>query len=233
MLYKYRSTYLPAISDRLSIHNPGFNFTDAEIYSMQEICGFETTVRGSSPWCQVFTHSEWRSFEYARDVIHYYRAGPGTPYSRAMGWLWLNATTNLLLEGPQSAGPFYFSFVHDGDIVPMLTALGLFEDAKDLPVDRIKEDRQWKTSQVTPMGGRILFERMTCPTGLYVRFNVNDGIVPLKGCDDGPGSSCALDAFAEYVKARGQDAGDFRKICGLGKDAPRALTFLRQPGFPG
>lgn len=115
----------------------------------------------------------------------------------------------------------------------MLTALSLFEDAKDLPVDRIKEDRQWKTSQVTPMGGRILFERMTCPTGLYVRFNVNDGIVPLKGCDDGPGSSCALDAFAEYVKARGQAAGDFRKICGLGKDAPRALTFLRQPGFPG
>jgi len=54
---------------------------------------------------------------------------------------------------------------------------------------------------------------------------------PLKGCDDGPGPAVALDAFAEYVKARGQDAGDFRKICGLGKDAPRALTFFETAGF--
>lgn len=42
---------------------------------MQEMCGFEITVRGKSKWCDVFTHEEWLEFEYARDVIHYYRAG--------------------------------------------------------------------------------------------------------------------------------------------------------------
>lgn len=109
MLYKYRATYLSDISKRLANDNEGFDFTDSEIYSMQEMCGFETTVRGSSKWCDVFTKEEWLSFEYARDVIHYYRAGPGNKYAKSMGWLWLNATANLIAEGPDTAGSLYFS----------------------------------------------------------------------------------------------------------------------------
>jgi acid phosphatase len=75
---------------------------------MQLLCGFETIAKGSSPWCDVFTKDEWEGFEYARDIIHYYRAGPGNPYSASMGWLWLNVTANLLREGP-SSGPLFFS----------------------------------------------------------------------------------------------------------------------------
>lgn len=107
-LLKFRSTYLPAIATRLQEQNPNITFTRDEIYSMQEMCGFETIVKGSSDWCNVFTRDEWESFEYARDVIHYYRAGPGNPYSVTMGWPWLNATTNILRQGPE-AGPLYFS----------------------------------------------------------------------------------------------------------------------------
>lgn len=115
-LVEFSSTYLPAIARRLekyiSHSGPGilrskFHFTNDEVYALQEMCGFETTVRGASPWCGVFTHDEWRSFEYARDVIHFYRAGPGTKYSGAMGSLWLNATARLLLQ--QATGPFYMS----------------------------------------------------------------------------------------------------------------------------
>ncbi len=75
MLVKFRKTYLGAIGDRFAKENPHFRFSDAEIYSMQEMCGFETIVRGSSQWCGVFSHADWENFEYARDVIHYYRAG--------------------------------------------------------------------------------------------------------------------------------------------------------------
>lgn len=85
------------------------------------------------------------------------------------------------------------------------------------------------------MGGRILFERMTCTTkdsdeeDVFIRLNVNDGIVALEGCSDGPGSSCPLNDFLGHVKDRGDIGGDFRKICGLAEDAPGRLTFLRQP----
>jgi acid phosphatase len=95
------------IHERL-FQQTGMRFQDHEIYAMQEMCGFETTVRGRSDWCNVFTQDEFLSFEYARDVLHYYRAGPGQKYAASMGWLWLNATTNLLLEGPE-AGPLFFS----------------------------------------------------------------------------------------------------------------------------
>ncbi|KAI9817954.1 MAG: acid phosphatase pho5 [Phylliscum demangeonii] len=75
MLEKFRATYLNAVGDRLERENPSIRFTDAELYSMQEMCGFETLVRGRSEWCRVFSHVDWESFEYARDVIHFYRAG--------------------------------------------------------------------------------------------------------------------------------------------------------------
>ena len=75
---------------------------------MQEMCGFETTVKGSSKWCDAFTKDEWLNFEYARDVIHYYRAGQGNGYGRTLGWLWVNATANLIKRGPD-AGPVFFS----------------------------------------------------------------------------------------------------------------------------
>ncbi|KAL8652833.1 MAG: hypothetical protein Q9226_004097 [Calogaya cf. arnoldii] len=239
-LAKFRSTYTPAISARFQTQNPGIEFTNGEIYSMQEMCGFEILIRGSSPWCDIFSHDDWLNFEYARDVIHYYRAGPGNRFGPAMGWLWLNATANLLAKGPD-AGKLFFSFVHDGDIVPMLAAVDLFPSKQLLPVSHRPQTRQWRTSQVTPMNGRIIFERLRCKRsskdsltdhekGLqhYVRININDGIVALPGCTSGPGSSCPLEEFLAFVQRRGKEIGDFREICGLGDDAPARIEFLHQ-----
>lgn len=107
LMGEYRSTYLPTIAARLSAQT-GLDFSNQDVFSMQEMCGFETTVRGRSDWCNVFTQDEFLAFEYARDLLHYYRAGPGQKYARAMGGLWLNATANLMREGP-SAGPLFFS----------------------------------------------------------------------------------------------------------------------------
>ncbi|KAI9823486.1 MAG: acid phosphatase pho5 [Thelocarpon impressellum] len=233
MLAKFRATYLGDVGRRLQEENPGLPLLpDEELYSMQELCGFETLVRGSSPWCDVFTRADWANFEYARDVIHYYRAGPGNPYGRTLGFLWLNATANLLVQGPP-AGPLFFSFVHDGDIVPMLAALSLFPSpsgVEELPTTHVARDRAWRTSQVTPMGGRLIFERLSCAGRRepFVRINVNDGVVTMPGCASGPGRSCPLDEFMKLVAERGVQAGDFREVCGLGKDAAGEVTFLHQ-----
>ena len=160
-----------------------------------------------------------------------------------MGWLWLNATANLLAAGPEEAGPLFFSFVHDGNVVPMVAALELFRDEEELPVTRVWEGRKWRTSSIVPMGGRVLFEWLACEVSapsypssafekndeeVFVRINVNDGIVALPGCRDGPGESCALDRFLEIVKGRGEVVGDFREVCGLGPDAADRITFLHQ-----
>lgn len=115
-LAKFRSAYLPAVSARFQAQNPGIKFTDGELYSMQEMCGFELLVRGSSQWCDVFNHDDWLNFEYARDVIHYYRAGPGNRFGPALGWLWLSATANLLSKGPNAGKLFFSLYVPSADV---------------------------------------------------------------------------------------------------------------------
>jgi acid phosphatase len=107
LMGEYRAIYSAKIAERLT-EQTGLPFSTQDIFSMQEMCGFETTVRGRSDWCDVFTQEDFLAFEYARDLLHFYRAGPGQKYAAAMGWLWLNATTNLMLEGPK-AGPLFFS----------------------------------------------------------------------------------------------------------------------------
>lgn len=277
MLSEFRGTYIPAIASRLAEENASLKFSEDEVYAMQEICGFETLAKGSSPWCDVFTHDEWESFEYARDVLHYYRAGPGNPYGATMGWLYLNATANLLRSGPE-AGELFLSLytppfptpnpsdrqtdtpspsVHDGDITPFLTALSLLPQTPHLPTTQPLRNRTWRTSDVVPMGGRVLLERLACPAPvacwdnapfypnhvycesprdeLSVRVNVNDGVVAIPGCDGGAGGSCPLEEFLERVERRGREVGDFGEqvgdfgaVCGLGEDAPDGITFLHQ-----
>ncbi|KAL4805869.1 histidine phosphatase superfamily [Aspergillus unguis] len=239
MLAQFQQAYAPAIADRL-ISEEGNSalgtFTNPEIFSMQEMCGFETLVRGSSPWCDVFNREDWENFEYARDLVHYYRAGPGNPYAGAMGWLWLNATAGILQSGPK-AGTLFFSFVHDGDIAPFLEALDIMKDSKydpDLPTTHRATDRVWRTSSVLPMGGRIILERMNCAANYtdkdgkpFVRININDRNVPLPYCSSGPGSSCPLDEFLAHVARRGTEVGVFEEVCGLDGDVGR-VTFLKQ-----
>ncbi|KAL8654913.1 MAG: hypothetical protein Q9210_001217 [Variospora velana] len=245
-LSKFRSTYLPAIAARFQAQNPGIRFTDGELYSMQEMCGFEILVRGSSPWCDVFTQEDWLNFEYARDVIHNYRAGPGNRFGPVMGSLWLNATAELLKTGPEAAGRLFFSFVHDGDIIPLLAALDLFPTVEPLPVThRAPSSRAWRSSQIVPMNGRIIFERLTCKPSSrntskgggvhhqaagehFIRININDGIVGLQICASGPGSSCPLEDFLTLVRRRVEEVGDFRTVCGLEAGAPAKIMFLHQ-----
>ncbi|KAI8934703.1 hypothetical protein NX059_008392 [Plenodomus lindquistii] len=223
---KFRATYTPPIRRRLE-EQTDMTFSDEEIYAMQEMCGFEILVRGHSDWCNVFTRDDFLAFEYARDVLHYYRAGPGNKYAASMGWLWLNATMNLLVEGPQ-AGPFFFSFVHDGDLAPMLTALDIINDEEHLPTTHIAHDRKWRKSSVFPMGGRIIFELLSYGAEKFVRLNINDGITAIPDCDNGPGKSCPLEEFVERTKKKGEQVGNFKKVCGLSEDAAGSISFLQQ-----
>lgn len=251
MLYEWRGQYLPPIIRRLEKQNPNVTFTQDHVYSMQELCGFETIAQGASAWCKVFTRDELESFEYARDLLHYYKSGPGNPYSKAMGMPWLNATAHLLKQGPEKAGPLYLSFVHDGDIIPMLSALDALPQDPNLPTSHVLGNRTWRTSDIVPMGGRIVFERLACDVGqhcwdraefgypnhvyctpphdeYFVRLNVNDGIVALRGCEDGPGGSCSLERFMGRVEQRGRDAGSFSEVCGLSGLGKEGIEFLHQ-----
>jgi acid phosphatase len=62
----------------------------------------------------------------------------------------------------------------------------------------------------------------------YVRVVVNDGVVPIPGCEDGPGGSCPLAFFERKVLLRGWEVGEFGRVCGLEEGAKEKVTFLHQ-----
>lgn len=211
---------------------------------MFEMCGFEIMVRGVSPWCNVFTNTDWEDFEYGRDLLHFYRAGAGNHYAGAMGLLWLEATTKNILNQSNAAKSFYASFVHDGDIVPLIATLGLLDEDEDpyteepalLPSQHRKWDRKWKTSDIVPMGGRVVFERIKCDKALhpvehrnFVRLLINDGHMALA---NRTGELLARDMpvvqFESMVREKRAQFGDFRSVCGLDGDGPEGIEFLHQ-----
>lgn len=46
----------------------------------------------------------------------------------------------------------------------MLAALNLFPSSNTLPTTHRLEPRNWRTSQIAPMSGRIIFELLSCGT---------------------------------------------------------------------
>lgn len=240
-LAEWQIAFTKPIIGRLSNDAAGATLSPLDIYGMMEMCGFEILVRGKSPWCDVFTREEWLDFEYARDLLHYYRAGPGNKFGPLMGWLWLNATQNVMSN--HSSKDVYFSFVHDGDIVPALAALGVLSEnpgLEELPTDRVATERNWRTSDVVPMGGRLVFERITCETENTlqerrhaVRLFINDGLIDLtKIPNTNPSTdvenAISMESFQSMLASRGKELGDFREICGLTSDAPDHIQFLHQ-----
>ncbi|KAK7206363.1 histidine phosphatase superfamily [Myxozyma melibiosi] len=237
----YKLSYLTPTAERLRQIYKSFEFSVSELWTMQELCGFDILATGNedSPWCALFTKREWEQFEYARDLLHYYRTGPGTPYSEVMGYIYLNATSQLLREGPEKVGKIFLSFAHDGDLVPLITTLGLFEQHTPLPTTHAVDDRAWRLSSVVPMGGRIVFERVSCTSSSSssssseqtgVRLLVNDAVTTIPGCHSSTSGICPLSDFLALVEAKGAAVGKFEDVCGLGTGLGRRPSFLHHGG---
>jgi acid phosphatase len=116
-------------------------------------------------------------------------------------------------------------------MAPFITALGVLENDKGpLPTTHVVADRMWRTSSILPMGARVTLERMSCLAGSgesYVRVNINDRIMPLPFCKSGPGGSCPVGRFVDYVYQRRAEVGAFAEVCGLQGDVG-SITFLHQ-----
>lgn len=59
----------------------------------------------------------------------------------------------------------------------------------------------------------------------YVRVVSNDAVVPINDCLSGPGFSCPLQEYSDYVDRR-LEGRDFSKVCNLTAGAPDYLDFI-------
>ncbi|KIY69311.1 phosphoglycerate mutase-like protein [Cylindrobasidium torrendii FP15055 ss-10] len=234
---EFRKKYTAPIVARFRAEVPSFNWTDSDVYGMQQLCGYEAVIRGSSPFCSanLFTPNEWLAFEYANDLMYFHNTGYGSEsVSGAIGFPWANASAALLLADTdaENVQDLYVSFTHRELPPTVLVALGLFNNTAfsgsndqnaTMPTDTVNHRRAWKSSHMLTFLTNIAIEKMDCDSygfdkGEYFRVLVNSSPQPLQGCAGGPGESCSRDGFTEFIQARAEMFGDFSSACEVDYD---------------
>jgi len=232
---EFTKKFTGPITERLNALVPGFNFTSNDVYGMMELCGYESVIRGISPFCDLdlFTPDDWLGWEYSADIQYHYNVGYGNQVSGYVGLPWLNATASLLLSD-KSSEDLYVSFTHR-ELPPMvIVAMGLFNNSAfggsasaindTMPLDRINYRRAWKSSHILPFLGNLAIERLNCTgsygydNGEYYRVLVNSAPQPLPDCEDGPGTSCSRKGFETYLQDRVDMFQGFSEKCGVDYD---------------
>ncbi|KAF2877076.1 histidine phosphatase superfamily [Massariosphaeria phaeospora] len=225
---QFKQKYTPPIISRFHDLAPGFNFTEDDIVGMQQLCGYETVIRGSSPFCSsdLFTPDDWLSFEYMNDIQYFYNAGYGNQISGVLGFPWVNASAATLFAD-DSEQDLYASFTHRELPPTVIVALGLFNNSAysgannvnaTMPLTTQNHGRAWRSSHILPFLTNIVIEKMTCDSygydaGEFYRTLVNRSPHQLPGCDDGPGDSCTRATFEKFVESRGEMFGGYTEKC--------------------
>lgn len=219
---KFDKSYLQDILNRWQQQNPGLNLTTSQVSRLFLWCAFELNVRGSSPFCSLFTNEEFIKSGYENDLTNYYSIGQGNNLSTTMGSPMVEASLRLLLD-ESSTNKIWVMFTHDTDMEFYLSSMGLINPEKDLPVDHVPFPNPYNAAQMFPQGGRTYLEKLNCNDKKYVRFIMNDAVVPFPDCSNGVGFSCDFDQFVDIVRSR-LDGIDYSKQCD--STAPANLTFL-------
>lgn len=252
---EWAGVYIPPIKERLQgLIDGNFTFEDNDISQIPYLCGFESQITGRlSPWCGVFTDEELQQYEYANDLRYYYGVGPGTELEQTVMLPYLNALVGLLEQGPgingtaRDGGSFTLpsllaTFLNDGQLNELVASSGVFDDEPTLSGSEMNPDRLFVASHYTTMRGTIAFERLNCladgssftgnntsSNATYVRIRLNDAVYTLPSCRDGPGGSCLLSDYAQYVSEKLEAAGSFVDNCNV--TVPDAPTTVQGASF--
>lgn len=223
------ATYGPATAERLQkeyIASGTLNITAADVATMQYLCGFETSIRGTiSPFCSVFTQEEFRKYEYTQDLRYYYGNGPGSEGGKGkyMMFPFLVSIADVLDGSPSNGAdkvgvvqPLTMAFLNDGQMSQLVSQVGVFDDEPLLPATYMPDSRKYIASRFCSMRGTLSFERLSCPSSAaqYLRVRLNDAVYPIPSCQSGPGKSCPVSEYRQYVQDKYAHSGGFVKNCG-------------------
>lgn len=248
----YKERFTKPIMARLNALAPGFSFTSDDMYGMMELCGYESVIRGTSPFCDLdlFSPDDWLGWEYAADIQYHYNVGYGNDVAGIIGLPWLNATADLLMraEGDAAVQDLYLSFTHRELPPTVLVAMGLFNNSgfggsevsinDTMPLHRINHRRAWKSSHVLPFLSNIAVERLNCTDspgyedGEYYRVLVNNAPQELPDCTDGPGTTCSRQGFTKYMNDRVSRFSGYSEKCAVAyENSSDVLTIYSDPKF--
>ena len=232
----WTAIFTPSITARLNANLPGANLTTEDTIYMMDLCPFNTVANkfGSiSPFCALFSESEWHSYDYYQSLGKYYGFSWGNPLGATQGVGFTNeliarltsspvddhTSTNHTLDDSQITFPIggntvlYADFSHDNDLTDIFSAVGLYNATAPLlntTVETTKETRGYSASWTVPFAARAYFEKMRCvgQDEELVRVIVNDRVLPLQTCGGDPLGRCTLSAFVDSLSFA-REGGDW------------------------
>ena len=152
----FAATWLPTVRARLLTDLPGSALTLPETIYLMDLCPFTTVASqphtdssssSISPFCNLFTPTEWTQYDYLQTLGKYYGHGSGSPLGPTQGVGWVNeliarltrspvhdstSTNRTLDEADNKAGTFplgrklYADFSHDNEMMSIFAAMGLY-----------------------------------------------------------------------------------------------------------
>ncbi|EGV62396.1 acid phosphatase [Yamadazyma tenuis] len=216
--------FLSNILARLEVGNPTLNITTSDIGTLFNICAFELSNTGGSQFCGLFTDEELITNNYLTDLNKYFTQGPGNPLANAIGYVHFNASM-ALLKDEDSTNKMWLSFFHDSDLCHLFNGIGLFDTDSSMSNDRVKFHDDYQFTQTVTMAGRVIIEKFKYADESYVRFLVNNAVIPLKTCSDGPGFSCKLSDLEDLFESKYQNY-NLTEVCGANTTYQQDLTFF-------
>ena len=230
------SIFTPSITARLMANLPGLNLTNQDTIYMMDLCPFNTVANAEgtiSPFCALFTETEWQYYDYYQSLGKYYGFSWGNPLGATQGVGFTNeliarmtsspvrdhTSTNSTLDGSEETFPvgegtaLYADFSHDNDLTGIFSALGLYNATRPLlntTMQTVAETNGYSASWTVPFAARTYFEKMTCvgASEEFVRVIVNDRVLPMETCGGDEVGRCTLSAFVESL-AFAQEGGDW------------------------
>ncbi|KAG7086430.1 hypothetical protein E1B28_002384 [Marasmius oreades] len=224
---RWAEKYLQSARKRLQAQIPGYELTIEDVFTMQQMCAYETVAIGYSKFCELFTEEEWEGFNYAFDLSFWYNSAFGSPVGRVQGAGWVREMISRLERKPvtQEDNKFSMNFTLDGDIrtfpvnqslyvdathevvvLNIITALNLTNFAQDgpLPFDHIPKNRKFRVTQLAPFATNIQFQLLSCDSqpGPQIRVIINDGVTPLSGIEGCPSNNNGMCPVETFVRAQ-------------------------------
>ncbi|KAI5274902.1 acid phosphatase [Aureobasidium subglaciale] len=219
------SVFVPAIQQRINNDLRGVNLTQTEIVYLMDLCPFNTVASPTgaiSPFCSLFTETEWQDYGYYESLNKYYGYGAGNPLGPTQGVGFTNeliarlikkpvqdyTSTNRTLDSNSATFPLdralYADFSHDNDMTAIFFALGLYNSTAPLSNTTAQTTQQtngYSAAYTVPFGARAYVEKLQClgHAEELVRVIVNDRVVPLKSCGADWLGRCSLSAFVDSL----------------------------------
>jgi 3-phytase len=219
----FANIFAGPILTRVNKNLEGANLSVGDIISLLDLCPFYTlasTPDGAilSPFCSLFTRTEWAQYDYYQSLGKYYGYGNGNPLGPTQGVGFVNeliarltgkpvvdpTSVNHTLDADLATFPLdsklYADFSHDNAMTSIFSGLGLYNDTPPLSDSTVRTAEQlggYSAAWTVPFAARAYVEKMQCsyPPEPLVRILVNDRVVPLRGCHVDRLGRCTLDDF--------------------------------------